>query len=294
MSSTVANSAPTKLDHEALAIRARQTLSATPRPFLRWAGSKRVLLAQMVPTLPASCERYYEPFLGGGSLFFLLRPKRAVLSDSCAELVATYEAVRERPDLVLRHLRPWKPDREFFYSMRSKRSSSRYKRAAEFIYLNKTCWNGLYRVNADGHFNVPYGAPKTDNLVDEQNLQECASALASPDIEIAHSDFAATVRMAGEGDLVFMDPPYVTQHNNNGFIDYNETLFSWADQVSAAREAARAVDRGAHVIVTNAHHSDVLDLYPGFSVKPLERASTIASASAKRGRVQEAIFWKGP
>jgi DNA adenine methylase len=248
----------------------------------------------MIPALPRTYERYFEPFLGGGSLFFLLQPEHAVLSDSCAELIATYEAVAEQPDAILRYLRDWKPDKDLFYEMRSNRSRGRYKRAAEFIYLNKTCWNGLYRVNGAGNFNVPYGAPKSNNIVDEANLRDCARTLAAGDVMLKFSDFADTVQLAREGDLVFMDPPYVTQHNNNGFIDYNETLFSWADQISAAREAAEAVKRGAHVIVTNAYHSDVLDLYPGFEVRPLERASTIASASSKRGRVQEAIFWKGP
>jgi hypothetical protein len=141
-------------------------MSATPRPFLRWAGSKRGLLSHLVDALPGSFRRYHEPFLGSGSLFFLLQPVEAILSDASTELVETFTAVRDRPELVLRYIADLKVEREFFYRVRANRSLGRYKRAAEFIYLNKACWNGLYRVNANGDFNVPYGAPKTANVVE--------------------------------------------------------------------------------------------------------------------------------
>ena len=229
--------------------------------------------------------------MGSASLFFLLRPERAFLGDSCTELVETFRAVRDNPQAVLRYLRPLKPDREVFYTIRSTRSTARFKRAAEFIYLNKTCWNGLYRVNARGEFNVPYGRPKTDNLVDASNLIACAEALAGEGVALAAGDFETALAQVARGDLVFLDPPYVTRHNNNGFIDYNERLFSWADQVRLAHHAHDLVDRGAHVLVTNAFHSDVLDLYRDFNMMPLSRASTLASNVSKRGRVTEALFW---
>lgn len=282
----------TDVDHELLKERAGRYLSASPRPFLRWAGSKRSLLSHIVDVLPATYCRYHEPFLGSGSLFFLLQPQAALLSDTCGELVDTFTAVRDNPDLVLRHIADLKVDREVFYMVRANRSHGRYKRAAEFIYLNKACWNGLYRVNSNGDFNVPYGAPKTANVVDPNNLRECASVLSAPGVQLRQASFLESMSDVACGDLVFLDPPYVTGHNNNGFVDYNETLFSWADQVEAAKAAVAAADRGAHVIVTNAHHDDVLALYPGFSVKPLLRVSTLASNSAKRRRVEEAVIWK--
>lgn len=285
---------PLSIDHFAVRERASRTLSTKPRPFLRWAGSKRSLLVQFVDLLPPTYVRYIEPFLGGGSLFFALRPRRALLSDSCVELIDTYRAVRDRASAVQKHLDGWTPDRDFFYAIRGNRSSERYRRAAEFIYLNKTCWNGLYRVNADGQFNVPYGAPKGKTIAEPANMQACSRLLRQPDIELAVADFRVALAQAGPGDLVFLDPPYVTGHNNNGFIDYNETLFSWADQVAAAEAARAAVERGASVIATNALHNDLVDLYDGFQVRTLERASTIASSAAKRSRTQEAIFWKVP
>jgi len=282
----------TRVDKEVLGKRAARYLSATPRPFLRWAGSKRALLAHIVDVLPATFRQYHEPFLGSGSLFFLLQPERAILSDACGELVETFLAVRDKPELVLRYISALKIDREIFYTVRANRSLGRYKRAAEFIYLNKACWNGLYRVNSNGDFNVPYGAPKSANVIDDLNLRRCAEVLSRPGINVKQASFLETLPDVQDGDLVFLDPPYVTGHNNNGFVDYNETLFSWGDQVEAARAAIAAANRGAHVIVTNAYHDDVLALYPGFSVKPLSRASTLASNSAKRRRVEEAVIWK--
>jgi DNA adenine methylase len=241
--------------------------------------------------IPSSYKTYREPFVGGGSLFFLLRPKRAVLSDSCADLIATYQAVRDNYSAVLRYLAPLRPDRDLFYEIRSNRSEGRFKRAAEFIYLNKTCWNGLYRVNADGHFNVPYGAPKTDNIIDSDNLRQCATTLGRPGIHFDVADFEDALLSAVPGDLVFLDPPYVTRHNNNGFVDYNELIFSWNDQIRVAGVANRLAAQGVHVLVTNAFHGEVLDLYDGFHVKPLDRPSTIAASASKRGAVREALLW---
>ena len=183
-------------------------------------------------------------------------------------------------------------NREFFYQVRSNRSSGRYKRAAEFIYLNKTCWNGLYRVNSSGEFNVPYGLPKTDFIVDHMNFRACAAALTDANVEVRCCDFEVALEAVQAGDLVFLDPPYVTRHNNNGFVDYNEQLFSWADQLRLAKAAHKLVERGAHVLVANALHSDVVDLYDGFNLLPINRSSTLASNPTKRSRVSEALLWQ--
>jgi DNA adenine methylase len=191
----------------------------------------------------------------------------------------------------LRHLAPLKRDKELFYQIRSNLSSERLERAAQFIYLNKMCWNGLYRVNSKGEFNVPYGAPKTDFVVDGPNLRACSKALRGKTIKLWCADFEDALAEVSEGDLIFLDPPYVTGHNNNGFIDYNETLFSWHDQTRLALQAKRLIDLGASVIITNALNGDVRDLYSDFKVRSVDRASTLASASTKRGRVQEAVYW---
>jgi DNA adenine methylase len=212
------------------------------------------------------------------------------LNDSCLELVRTYEAIRDNPSAVLRFLSPLKVDRDTYYALRGNRSKAHYKRSAEFIYLNKVGWNGLYRVNSSGHFNVPYGAPKTDNLIDADNLRSCAKSLAAAGITLSCGDFEDALSAVRPGDLVFLDPPYVTRHNNNGFIDYNERLFSWDDQERLAREAARLVELGATVIVSNANHEDVLRLFSGFELFEVGRSSTLAPSRSARTRVSEAML----
>lgn len=279
------------IDRVELSTRASQSLSAQPRPFLRWAGSKRALLRPIVDVLPAHYRVYWEPFLGAGSLYFALKPGRAVLGDSCRELIDTYAAVRDSVDEIIGHLNPLKPDKNLYYHIRSHRSTDPVRRAAEFLYLNKTCWNGLYRVNSRGDFNVPYGRPKTDFLMDNANLRACSTQLQGCHVSLQYSDFEVTLRGVGPGDLVFLDPPYVTRHNNNGFVDYNETLFSWADQVRLARIARALVIRGAHIIVSNADHKEIRDLYEGFRFLAFSRYSTLAGDCEKRGPVQEGIFF---
>lgn len=260
-------------------------------PFLRWAGSKRAHIAALLELVPPRFNRYYEPFLGGGSLFFALSPPNAVLGDACGELMDTYKAVRDDPLAVSAAARQWNVDRETYYRVRdSPTVDNRSKRAARFIYLNKTCWNGLWRVNANGKFNVPFGRPKTANIVSDTQLATCAEALRK-NIEIVVGDFAPTVQCAASGDLVFFDPPYVTAHNANGFVDYNERLFRWSDQVRLAQHATALAARGVHVIVTNADHPSLTRLYEGFATQRLSRHSTMAGDSSKRTVTSELVFF---
>jgi len=279
------------LDRDWAQARASSPFSSKPRPFLRWAGSKRRLLTQMVASLPCEFGAYHEPFLGSGALFFLLCPGRASLSDKCGELIDVYKAIRDDVSAIIRYLRPLKPNRNAFYAIRDRPSRGRLKRAAEFVYLNKTCWNGLYRVNSEGRFNVPYGLPKTNCIADFENLRACARALQAPDVKLLSCDFEAALAPVEAGDLVYLDPPYVTRHNNNGFVDYNETLFSWEDQKRLAERAQQLADAGAYVIVTNTDHREVVELYRGFRRRTMTRCSTLAADAKCRGGVSEAFLW---
>ncbi|MCZ7589941.1 MAG: Dam family site-specific DNA-(adenine-N6)-methyltransferase [Gaiella sp.] len=279
------------LDRKLLLDGAARSLSAVPRPFLRWAGSKQRVLRQLVPHLPASFDRYFEPFLGAGSLFFLLRPTRVVLADACVELVETYRAVASDPNAVLDWLSGLNPlDKDLYYRVRARRSEDPVRRAAEFIFLNRAGWNGLYRVNSRGEFNVPYGAPKTANLIDSTNLLECSRLLAQRHMTITAGDFERVVEDCEPGDFVFFDPPYVTSHNNNGFIDYNERLFSWKDQIRLAEVVRHLAAKNVNVLVTNANHKGVLDLYADFVTSPISRASTLAGSRAARRPVTETVI----
>ncbi len=280
-----------EIDREDLWTRIQSPGSATPRPFLKWAGSKRHALRHVFDTLPTRFRTYREPFLGSGALFFLLRPKHAVLSDTCAELIHAFIGVRENVGAIARCLRLLRPNRKTFYEVRSSRSTGFYKAAAEFVYLNKTCWNGLYRVNSAGEFNVPFGRPGTGEIVDFRNLRACAKALQSLDINIRVCDFEENTKDAEAGDLVYLDPPYVTGHTDNGFIEYNEVLFSWQDQQRLARTARRLDQKGVHVIVSNADHPKITELYEGFAVKQFRRSSTLASDVSKRRQVSEVLIF---
>lgn len=274
--------------------RARASMSTVPRPFLRWAGSKRAHLTHLLDILPGRFQTYWEPFVGAGSLYFLLRPRSAVLGDACKPLIDTFRSVRDGPKAVLGYLSAINVNEETYYEVRAENPQNRFHRAANFIYLNKTCWNGLYRVNSRGDFNVPYGHPKTSQIVDAANLLACGRQLRSPNVRIVDGDFEQTLIGVNAGDLVFLDPPYVTGHSNNGFIDYNEKLFSWSDQERLASVAKGLVESGAFVIVTNADHADVVALYRGFKQTRFARQSTIAADKSKRRVVREVILHTGP
>lgn len=263
--------------------------SSIPRPFLRWVGSKQALLDQVTSILPSHFDRYFEPFLGGGALFFNLRPERATISDQSSELIGVWTAIRDNCEHIIEYLRPLRPEKELYYKIRENRSSDPVVRAAEFIYLNKSCWNGLYRVNAKGKFNVPFGKPRTDHIFDETNLRACSSILNNKNVKILNQDFQKTTKNAKRGDLVYFDPPYVTKHNNNGFRDWNEVLFSWNDQERLAKEAIRLAEAGVYVVVSNADHGDIRDLYKNFDIVAFERSSTLSSSSRFRGRVGEIL-----
>ncbi|MDW4571410.1 Dam family site-specific DNA-(adenine-N6)-methyltransferase [Microbacterium sp. M3] len=262
----------------------------TAQPFISWAGSKRKLLEQIKPHLPSSFDRYFEPFLGGGSLFLHLRPSSAYLNDACLPLVDTWRAVKRNPMGVHREATRRPLDKVSYYEARAERGGGYLQRSGRFIYLNKGAFNGLYRVNLRGEFNVPWGAPKSGFICDLENLEEVSRTLNDADATITHGDFADVLARSSRGDLAFIDPPYVTSHNNNGFIAYNEKIFSWSDQERLAAAARAAVSRGSYVLVTNAHHDSVTALYPDFETIVLERSSTLAASKEKRGRTSEVLM----
>lgn len=262
------------------------------RPFLRWAGSKRRLADQIISNFPSEFGTYYEPFLGGGSVFFGLEPETAVLGDKLEPLVECYSVVRDRPGEVLEWLRRWPVDKDTYYEVRRLRPRSEVARAAKFIYLNKTAWNGLYRVNGRGEFNVPFGRPKSNWITSAEVLGQSSTALQSATIRFA--DFEDLVAPAGAGDLVYFDPPYVTGHNDNGFLEYNKTLFSWDDQVRLRDIAMVLRERGATVVVSNANHASIEALYADFRQVVVHRHSTLAGKASLRRPTSELLLIGSP
>ncbi len=260
------------------------------KPFLKWAGGKRWLISQHSDLLPKSFNRYIEPFLGSAAVFFHLRPKRAILGDYNTELIDTYKAIKENWRLVYRYLREHRNrhSREYYYKVRSFNPVSPASRAARFVYLNRTCWNGLYRVNLAGAFNVPIGT-KSSVIFEDDRFDQVSEALQN--VSLVSSDFETLIDMAEEGDFVFADPPYTVQHNNNSFIKYNEKLFSWADQERLSRALKRASERRSMIVSTNANHNCIRGLYERtFETLVVSRNSLISSKACSRTKFEELIM----
>ncbi|MBI5625148.1 MAG: Dam family site-specific DNA-(adenine-N6)-methyltransferase [Elusimicrobia bacterium] len=269
----------------------RQAAIETPeaRPILKWAGGKQWLAAAAPRLIPTKWQgRYYEPFLGGGAIFFAVNPKRATLADYNTELVDAYKALRESPQKIVAQLRAYPHNKKFYYSLRGKSPRAPAMKAARLLYLNRTCWNGLYRVNRKGAFNTPFGRYKNPTICDSSRLQEASKRLRRA--TLLSRDFEKTVARVKRGDFVYFDPPYITGHTNNGFLKYNAKLFSWSDQERLARVAIRLNRRGAYVLISNANHPDVIDLYKGFSLYSVTRNSLLGSDKKSRGSIAEILL----
>jgi DNA adenine methylase len=261
------------------------------RPLLKWPGGKRLLAKYILQLMPERYSRYIEPFVGGGAVYFALRPYRAVLGDSNSALINCYRQVRDYPEAVARFLGRMKNSEDCYYSIRKMHPRAPAAEAARLIYLTNLSFNGIYRLNADGDFNVPYGHRPERRPASPNHVRSASNALRAA--ALVCQDFEVTMTDANDGDVVYLDPPYTVAHSNNGFIRYNARLFSWSDQERLASAAARAVERGAFVIVSNADHNSVRSLYRTFTELQIERESTIASTKNKRKTVIECLFYAG-
>ena len=275
------------------------------RPFLKWAGGKTSLLPHLLESAPDRIDAYYEPFVGGGALFFALaaegRFRRAVLSDANAELINAYTQVRDHVDGVIRalgvHQRKYRnaADRsQYYYDIRAKRLTCSLGGAANLIFLNKTCFNGLYRVNSQGRFNVPHGRYANPTICDETNLRAVSQALQ--DVELRVADFGECARTAGPGDFVYFDPPYVPLSDTANFTGYTSKDFGIAEQRRLALVAAGLARQGANVVLSNSGHPEVAELYGAgpFKLREVEAPRAINSDTAGRGRVREYLIRSVP
>lgn len=259
------------------------------KPLLKWAGGKQWLADEANNLTPSRFNRYFEPFLGGGSFFLTLRPERAVLSDNNCELIETYRAVATWPDLVIRSLSRLSYDRKTFYRQRHAGPRTAHGKAARFIYLNRTAWNGLYRVNRSGAFNVPFGDFRSDPLASiPQRIRAISPLLRTATLRAC--DFEVALDEVRADDFVFIDPPYVSSHKNNGFLRYNARVFSWTDQVRLRAAIERLMQKGAYVLLTNADHRSISSLYAGLNARRVVRRSAVAGTTAHRRLVTELLF----
>lgn len=264
-------------------------LAAKLSPLLKWPGGKRGLLKHITPLFPVEFGRYFEPFLGGGAVFFAIRPLSSLLSDVNTDLMHCYIQVRDRPDDIIDLLTRMPNTKDYYYSVRENEPTDAVHRAARLIYLAALSFNGIHRVNLNGKFNVPYGFKTHIDPCDHGQILAISAALSKS--ELSSGDFANALVSARAGDLVYLDPPYTTAHRDNGFVKYNAQIFSWADQIRLA-ELAHALDaRGCCVVISNADHASIRSLYGRFKVLTIERPSRVAANDRHRRPITECIFY---
>jgi DNA adenine methylase len=264
------------------------------RPFLKWAGGKGQLLPELLARTPAKFNGYHEPFIGGGAFFLALRSRgvvtTAALSDANPRLVDTYTALRDDVEAVIAALEPLRNDRDLFYEVRARRHEdlSSAEAAARVIFLNKTCFNGLYRENRRGEFNVPFGRYTNPRICDPENLRAVSRALQGVSIERHDFDDAlATVRA---GDFVYLDPPYHPLSRTASFTDYHGAGFGESEQRRLAESFAGLAGRGVSVVASNSDTPLIRELYAGFEIEVVMAKRAINSKADARGKVHELII----
>ena len=253
------------------------------KPFLKWAGGKTQLIGELSKFIPKDYDTYIESFLGGGALFFHLRPNKAILSDINPELVNCFVMVRDEIESLIANLKTFKDSEDFYYSIRSTNLAalSTVERAARFIYMNRTCFNGLYRENKNGNFNVPYGRYKNPKICDEDKLYDAHVALENAKLVCA--DYKTILRRyAKHNDFIFLDPPYVPVGKFSDFQRYTKDFFYDADHVELRDEFNRIVKIGAKVILTNSNVEFVKELYNGYKSEAFETKRLISSKTSTR------------
>jgi DNA adenine methylase len=264
------------------------------RPFLKWAGGKTQLLPHLIHRIPNSFNRYIEPFIGGGALFFALQPKVALIADCNQELINCYQVVRTDVEALIEELKVYRYDKEMYYAVREldRRPDfgelSRVKRAARLIYLNKTCFNGLYRVNSKGYFNVPFGTYTDPTIVDAENLRACSKVLQRTVIQ--SGNFEQVLEIAEAGDFVYFDPPYAPSSGTADFTSYSKEGFDDAAQEMLLLVCLQLNQRGVKWMVSNSNTTLIQELYRGFKVEPVGASRAINSKASKRGSVIELLI----
>ena len=263
----------------------KQGIVVPAKPILKWAGGKTQMLGDLLPKVPSSYGRYIEPFLGGGAMFFALQPEQAVIADSNPELINLYRQVANHVDDVVCQLKKYENTQEMFYAVRGQDWTMlpEAEAAARTIFLNKTCFNGLYRVNKKGRFNVPFGKYKNPKICDEEGLKAASAALKKA--EIVCGDYLLVLEhYAQPGDFVFLDPPYLPISEYSDFKRYTKEQFYEEDHVELAKMVKTLHERGCHVILTNSNHPLVHELYAPFTIDVIQTKRHIScNGSTRKG-----------
>src|SRR5438046_1671490 len=264
-----------------------------PSPFVKWAGGKASLLPDLLRHVPSHLSNYYEPFLGGGALFFAICARNtgfnAHLSDINNELINTYGVVKSKPDELIQLLSKFEHEyyrsksmSNYFYEKRAWRPSNSIESAARLIFLNKSCYNGLYRVNSRGQFNVPFGDYKRPLIANSKTIRSLSNALRATNAQIKCVDYKDAALSCSEGDFVYFDPPYNPTSKTSSFTDYTRDGFSQDDQRELAMIFSKLAERGCHVLLSNSDTPLIRELYAGFPLKSLQVSRPINSVATGR------------
>ncbi len=265
------------------------------QPFLKWAGGKRQLLPTIGKYIPQKYNIYYEPFIGAGAVLFYLQPSIGVINDSNSELINCYEVIKNSIDELILNLRQHKNEKEYYYKIRDlDRDTGFYdldpvRRASRIIYLNKTCFNGLFRVNSAGQFNVPFGSYTNPKIVDEIVLKAVHNYLVNKDIKILNMDFEESVKTAKKGDFIYFDPPYDPVSDTSSFTGYDLNGFGKGEQERLRDVYKKLSDKGCFVLLSNSATNFIFNLYKDFSIVTVAASRNINSVATGRGKIDEVL-----
>ncbi len=268
-------------------------------PILKWVGGKRQLLDSIMPLIKKNCSTYVEPFIGGGAVFFELQPKKAIINDYNEELINVYLTIRDHPNELISELEKHKENNteEYFYSIRALDRDAQYEkfscieRAARIIYLNKTCYNGLYRVNSSGQFNAPYGKYKNPNIVNATTIRAMSKYLNSDKIDIRHGDYKDVLKGLRKGAFVYLDPPYMPISSSSSFTGYTEGGFSYEKQVELKSECDKLKAKGIGFLQSNSDCPEIRELYKDYKIITVQAKRNINSDASKRGEISEVLIY---
>ena len=269
------------------------------KPLVKWAGGKRQLLCEITPFVEGQYKAYMEPFVGGGAVLFELQPSKAIINDYNLELMTLYEVVRDHPYELIEKLAVHEENNseKYFYSIREQDRQDTYNalsnidKAARLVYLNRTCFNGLYRVNQNGYFNVPYGKYKNPKILDADNIMEASRYFNENDVRMMQGDYKSVLALAEKKDFVFLDPPYVPLSKTASFTSYTDGGFGIEKQIELRDECNKLRERGVPFIQTNSDCDIVRELYGDYKIKSVNVSRNINCKPSGRKGTKEVIIY---
>lgn len=266
-------------------------------PFVKWVGGKRQLLDEIIPLLPKHFTTYCEPFLGGGAVLFSIQPSKAIVSDLNIDLITSYEVIRDDVDALIESLKKHENTTEYFYAVRdmdrdktSYQALSRIEKASRLIYLNKTCFNGLFRVNSSGEFNSPFGHYKNPNIVNEPVLRAVSKYFNASSITFYSEDFSETLSRIGKGGFVYLDPPYDPISDTASFTGYNKGGFNRDEQIRLKRCCDELTQRGIKFLLSNSATEFIKELYQEYEITIVKAKRAVNADASKRGAIEEVLI----